>query len=150
MLGASHIELESSGDGVERRGEWIEGLVGLVRRQMGAVNWGWCRRAGAGCSEDTRVSRGDPAISVGGVTHFRFPTPIEDAILTEPCINTMTYPDIKQQLRVGALWAGGEIGKWGDGGVEAVAGVDRAEIGDFDGGVGVVCVSSHRGITPSS
>ena len=89
-------------------------------------------------------------MSVGGVTHFRFPTPIEDAVLAEPYINTMAYPDIKQHLRVGALWAGGEIGKWGDGGVEAVAGVDRAEIGDFDRGVGVVCISSYRGITPSS
>ena len=80
----SHVE--SSGDGVERRGERVEGLVGLVRRLVRAINWGRCGRAGAGSSEDTRVSRGDPAISVGGVTHFRFPTPIEDSILTEPNI----------------------------------------------------------------
>jgi hypothetical protein len=40
----SHVE--SSGDGVERRGEWVEGLVGLTRRQVRAINWGWCGRAG--------------------------------------------------------------------------------------------------------
>jgi hypothetical protein len=90
----SHVE--SPGDGVERRGKWVEGLVGLMRRQVRAINWGWCRRAGAGSSEDTRVSRGDPTTSVGGATHFRFPTPIEDSILTEPDIYTVAYPDVKQ------------------------------------------------------
>ena len=38
-------QVESSDYRVERWGELVERLVGLMRREVRAMHWGWCRRA---------------------------------------------------------------------------------------------------------
>jgi hypothetical protein len=63
-----------------------------------------------------------------GASFLYFSAPVEDAILTEPYIHAMATSDVKEQLGVNALGAGGEVRIGNDRWIKTVAGVDAAEV----------------------
>jgi hypothetical protein len=90
----------SGSSGIKDGGIGAEGPVRFVRREMRDVVW--CRSGGTVASGGKYTGGGVvrinlcPTVAVIGSSLFDSTAPVEDAVLAESCVNTVTVSDIKK------------------------------------------------------
>ena len=117
---------------------------------MGRVDRSRCGRPEAGGGEVTVVvvCRSHPAVAMVRVPLLGFSAPIKYAALTETDIQPVADSYVEKELSVYAFWAGGRIYRRRQRWIVTVAGVDAAEVGNFNGKIVTCGIFASWGCDP--